>query len=120
MTPRCACGEDRGGTAGRLWSRETRPQVISGYGVRSSDSGTTSGDKAQAQSIQHLGPTAQDFYAAFGLGESDTTITTTDIDGVNLLAIQALERRTREQAKQIEVLQAEITALRAEIDRRRQ
>jgi uncharacterized small protein (DUF1192 family) len=50
--------------------------------------------KSQAPSIRHMGPTAQDFYAAFGLGESELTITTTDIDGVNLLAVQALEKRT--------------------------
>jgi hypothetical protein len=75
--------------------------------------------KAQAASIRHLGPTAQDFYAAFRLGESDTTITTTDIDGVNLLAVQALERRTREQAREIEALRAELAALRAEVAQRR-
>ncbi len=47
-------------------------------------------------SARHLGPTAQDFYAAFGLGDSDTSIPTVDIDGVNMLAIQALEARTRD------------------------
>ena len=75
--------------------------------------------KAQDPSIRHLGPTAQDFYAAFGLGESDTTITTTDIDGINLLAVQALERRAREQAREIEALRAELAALRAEIAQRK-
>ncbi len=50
--------------------------------------------KSQAPAIRHMGPTAQDFYAAFGLGEGELTITTTDIDGVNLLAVQALEKRT--------------------------
>ena len=39
---------------------------------------------------------AQDFYAAFGLGQSDLTITTSDISGVNMLAIQTLEARTRD------------------------
>jgi hypothetical protein len=52
--------------------------------------------KSQDRSIRHLGPTAQDFYTAFTLGESDTTITAVDIDGVNMLAIQALEKRTAE------------------------
>jgi len=76
--------------------------------------------RTQAASIRHLGPTAQDFRAAFGLGESDTTITTTDIDGINLLAVQALERRTREQAREIEALRAELAALRAAIAQRRE
>jgi len=52
--------------------------------------------KAQDTSIRHLGPMAQDFYAAFGLGQSDLTITTSDISGINMLAIQALETRTRD------------------------
>jgi len=68
---------------------------------------------AQGPGIRHLGPTAQDFYAAFGLGESDTTISTVDADGVALLGVQALERRTREQAREIEALRAESAALRA-------
>ena len=76
--------------------------------------------KAQDPSIRHLGPTAQDFRAAFGLGESDTTITTTDIDGINLLAVQALERRTRAQEREIEALRAELAALRAAIAQRRE
>ena len=63
----------------------------------------------QDESIRHIGPMAQDFYAAFGLGENDTTITTTDIDGINMLAIQALEARTV-------ALQAENESLRDEVD----
>ena len=31
--------------------------------------------------LRHMGPMAQDFYAAFGLGGSDTTITSVDPDG---------------------------------------
>jgi len=42
----------------------------------------------------HVGPTAEDFHAAFGLGGSSTKIATVDADGVALLAVQALERRT--------------------------
>lgn len=67
--------------------------------------------RSQASSVRHLGPMAQDFYAAFGLGESDTTITTTDIDGVNMLAIQALEKRTRALQQEIEMLRAGMQAL---------
>ena len=67
--------------------------------------------KSQPSSIRHLGPTAQDFRAAFGLGESDTTITTTDIDGVNMLAVQALERRTSE----LRAAMHELTAMRADV-----
>jgi hypothetical protein len=57
--------------------------------------------KSQNERIRHLGPMAQDFYAAFGLGENNTTITTTDIDGINMLAIQALTDRTKELSEKI-------------------
>ena len=41
---------------------------------------------------------AQDFFAAFGLGASDKTISTVDSQGVALLAIQALEQRKGEES----------------------
>ncbi len=41
----------------------------------------------------HMGPTAQDFRAAFGLGENDTSIGTVDADGVSLAAIKGLNAR---------------------------
>jgi len=65
--------------------------------------------------FNHLSPTVQDFYGAFALGESDTTITTTDIDGVNLLAPQALERRTRELQARLWERERDLTQLRAQV-----
>ena len=47
----------------------------------------------EAPGVPHLGPTAQDFYAAFGLGGSEVTITTLDLDGVALAAIQGLNQK---------------------------
>lgn len=51
--------------------------------------------KSQPDLIRHIGPMAQDFYKAFLLGENKRAINTIDIDGVNLSAIKALEKRTR-------------------------
>jgi trimeric autotransporter adhesin len=68
----------------------------------------------QDASIRHAGPMAQDFHAAFGLGESDLLINTVDIDGVNMAAVKALEARTAAQAASIRTLEAEVAALRAE------
>jgi hypothetical protein len=51
--------------------------------------------KAQGAAIRHMGPTAQDFRAAFGLGEDPLRISTIDADGVALAAVRALEARTR-------------------------
>jgi len=40
--------------------------------------------------VRHVGPMAQDFYAAFRVGEYDRHITSIDEDGVALAAIKAL------------------------------
>ncbi|HEX6912149.1 MAG TPA: tail fiber domain-containing protein, partial [Longimicrobium sp.] len=72
---------------------------------------TTWNYKTQDGSIRHLGPMAQDFHAAFGLGESELMINSVDIDGVNMAAAQALEARTSAQARRIEALEASNAAL---------
>jgi hypothetical protein len=46
--------------------------------------------------VRHVGPMAQDFYAAFGVGEDDRHITSIDEDGVALAAIKALHAENRE------------------------
>lgn len=48
---------------------------------------------------RHLGPMAQDFYAAFQLGGSDTTITAIDTEGVALAAIQGLNQKLQQELK---------------------
>jgi hypothetical protein len=67
--------------------------------------------------VRHVGPMAQDFYAAFGVGEDDKHITSIDEDGVALAAIKALHAEnatlrarlaavTASQAAQIAALKA--------------
>ncbi len=46
-----------------------------------------------ARGEAHIGPMAQDFYAAFGLGATDTGISSIDTAGVALAAIQALAEK---------------------------
>jgi hypothetical protein len=48
--------------------------------------------KGQSSSVRHIGPTAQDFHAAFGLGQDDRYISTVDEGGIALAAIQELYR----------------------------
>jgi trimeric autotransporter adhesin len=57
----------------------------------------------------HLGPMAQDFRAAFGLGQDDKTIATVDVGGVALAAIQGLNTNVIAQMK---AKDAEIASLR--------
>ena len=42
---------------------------------------------------RHIGPMAQDFHAAFGLGNTDKGIATVDADGIALAAIQGLNQK---------------------------
>jgi hypothetical protein len=65
----------------------------------------------QDAGIQHMGPTAQDFYAAYGLGEGELTISTVDADGVALAAIQGLYTVVQEKDAQIAALEARVAAL---------
>jgi hypothetical protein len=59
------------------------------------------------KTLRHYGPMAQDFYKAFGKDDygtigCDTLINQQDFLGVNLVAIQALEKRTSTLQKQLE------------------
>ena len=75
-------------------------------------------------SSPHLGPVAQDFHAAFGLGSDDKSIAVVDADGVALAAIKGLHKKLEqqethlrdaleEQQKQIKALKAELENLKA-------
>lgn len=62
--------------------------------------------------VRHMGPMAQDFRAAFGLGTDDKTIVTIDADGVALAAAQGLnekvtklERENQDLVKRLERLE---------------
>ena len=68
---------------------------------------TTWNYKAQDDTIRHMGPVAQDFYAAFGLGEDERLISTIDADGVALAAIQGLYTMAKGQASRIQQLETE-------------
>jgi hypothetical protein len=60
---------------------------------------------------------AQDFHSAFGLGQDDRHFTTSDIDGVNMLAIQALIARTDALAKENAARMTRIADLEAALER---
>jgi hypothetical protein len=72
--------------------------------------------RSEEASVRHMGPMAQEFYAAFGLGEDDKHISTTDADGVSLAAIQALYAHTQDLQTENAALQEENAAMQAQID----
>ena len=73
--------------------------------------------KREPDSVRHIGPVAQDFYAAFGLGGSDKHIGTVDIDGVALAAIQGLHKLVQEKDGRIDALHEEIASMSERLER---
>lgn len=66
---------------------------------------------------RHIGPVAEDFYEAFGLGQDDRYISTVDADGVALAAIQGLYELVQEQQNMLTGQQAEIERMRTVMER---
>jgi hypothetical protein len=58
-------------------------------------------------SVRHLGPMAQDFHAAFGLGSTDRAYDPIDAHGVELAAIKALYERIQTMQGTLERLEQE-------------
>src|SRR5262249_13907438 len=69
--------------------------------------------KSDAGGIRHIGPVAQDFYAAFAVGDDDRHISTVDEGGVALAAIQGLNQKLEEELQKKD---AQIAALQKEKD----
>jgi hypothetical protein len=71
--------------------------------------------------FRHYGPMAQDFFAAFGrdaIGTigNDTQINSTDMDGILMIAVQALEKHGAVEKKEMEALRAENASLKARLN----
>jgi hypothetical protein len=67
--------------------------------------------------VCHLGPMAQDFRPAFGLGADDKHIAVSDLSGVALAAIQGLNQKledaVRERDARIQALEESVAELKA-------
>jgi hypothetical protein len=72
--------------------------------------------KTEGPSVRHLGPVAQDFHAALGLGNDDKHLAALDSAGVALAAIQGLNQKLEETRAENAQLRAELQAGRIEMD----
>jgi len=66
---------------------------------------TTWNYKSADQSVRHIGPVAQDFHAAFNVGDDDRHLNSVDTGGVAFAAIQGLYRIIKEQTEKIRTLE---------------
>ena len=74
--------------------------------------------KTDQAALQHIGPMAQDFHAAFGLnGADDKHISTVDEGGVALAAIQGLNQKLNEKDAEIQDLKLRLDKLEQLVDR---
>ncbi len=70
---------------------------------------------SQDPAIRHIGPMAQDFKAAFDVGEDDRHISTSDADGVAFAAIQGLDDVMKEKEARIAELERRLNGLEAKL-----
>jgi len=71
---------------------------------------------SEGRNVRHMGPMAEDFFKAFQLGTSNTSIGVQDLTGVSLAAIKELDQRTDE----LQQKTAEVEQLRDEVKQLRQ
>jgi len=70
--------------------------------------------KTDQAGVQHIGPMAQDFQAAFGLaGPDDKHISVVDENGIALVAIQGLNQKLHEKDAEIQDLKQSVAELKA-------
>jgi len=72
---------------------------------------------SQDPSIRHIGPVAQDFAAAFRVGEDNTRISTVDADGVALAALQGVYQLLQKKDTEIRELKLELAELKKLVSR---
>lgn len=90
----------------RFWRRPTLPPPLTAQQImaRVAALRVSTWSYEFEPGVRHLGPMAQDFAGAFGLGRTNRMIGEVDANGIALVAIQVLDRRVRELEEQVAVL----------------
>ena len=71
--------------------------------------------KADKNGYRHIGPMAEDFYAAFGLSVDDKHIAPSDVAGVALVAIKELDHMIQERDATIAALASRMETMEAKL-----
>jgi hypothetical protein len=64
--------------------------------------------KSDSDHITHIGPTAQQFYSVFGVGDNDKTISTLDPASIALVGVQALSEQITRNKQQVANLENKV------------
>ena len=72
--------------------------------------------KADDDSVQHIGPTSEDFAAAFGVGADNKHISPMDMAGVAIAAVQELYQSIETTSFEVRALHAELASQQDRID----
>lgn len=107
---RCTTGGTWTNASSRAWKEEFEAVDARDILTRVIEMPITEWSYKAEDGVRHIGPVAEDFAAAFGLGDDAQTIGTVDADGVALAAIQGLNQIVQEK-------DAEIAELRERLDR---
>jgi hypothetical protein len=103
------------GTLMEMSDRESKQDIKSLAGdvvlERLSEVSISEWSYRRSPDTRHVGPMAQDFYAAFGLGKDDKHISARDMAGVSMAAVKALEARNRELQERVEQLEALVMSM---------
>ena len=67
--------------------------------------------RQSAAGERHLGPMAEDFHAAFGLGADPARLAPSDVAGVALVAVQELAQQVEQRKRDIAEIRARVEAL---------
>jgi hypothetical protein len=70
-----------------------------------------------ADNIRHIGPMAQDWYAAFRVGANEKTISSSDMNGVALASFKALNEQLEERKDEITDLKTQIARIEALLEK---
>lgn len=73
--------------------------------------------KSDAAKSLHVGPMAQDFYAAFGLGRDERHIAPRDLAGVAVVGVKELHKQNLEQKAEIAALKKRLAILEQLVNR---
>ena len=71
--------------------------------------------RTEVSGARHVGPMAEDFHAAFGLGDSTKTINVMDASGIALAAIQGLHQMVKDKNREIDTLKRDLAAIKKKL-----